>query len=61
MTNVTQVLHALISKNVAVDELYFIFLLDACLYHSVLARSVTETSHVAFKYKRRLNFVELLK
>lgn len=43
------------------DELYLIFLLDACLHHPVLACSVTGTGHVAFKYKRRFNFVELLK
>lgn len=40
------------------EELYF--LLDACLYHPVLTRSVTGTRHVAFKYKWRFNFVELL-
>lgn len=36
-------------------------LLDACLHHPVLARSIAGTRHVAFKYERRLNFVELLK
>lgn len=36
------------------------FLLDACLYHSVLARPVTGTCHVAFKYKWGFNFVEFL-
>lgn len=42
------------------DQLYLIFSLYSCLYDSVLARSVTGTRHVALKYKRRLNFVELL-
>lgn len=47
-------------RNVMSDELYSTFSLYSCLYDSVLARSVTGARHVALKYKRRLNFVELL-
>lgn len=36
-------------------------LLYSCLHHPVLACSITRTRHVAFKYERRFDFVELLK
>lgn len=42
-------------------EICLKYLLDPCLHHPVLACSVTGTGHVAFKYKGRFDFVELLK